>query len=532
MKRFARLFREIDETTKTSAKVDAMARYFADVDQRDAAWAVWFLSGNRPTRLLPARRLAQWAMDVAGVPEWLFDECYEAVGDLAETVTLLLPDGESGADAPLHEWIESRVLPIARMSEDRQRSIVTDAWRSLRGTERFVFNKLITGGWRVGVSRQLVVKALASVSGVDEGAIAHRLSGDWKPSAKAFAELLAHDTSDADRSRPYPFFLAYALEDNLVSLGAVDDWQAEWKWDGIRAQVIRRDGRTYIWTRGEELVTDRFPELVDAAQFLPDGTVIDGEIVPWRDGGPLAFAELQRRIGRTRLGPQILADVPIAMLAYDLLEHDGQDVRSLPLQRRRELLLPLLTPPLMPSPVVAAASWDDLASAHAMAREKGAEGLMLKRRDGAYGVGRRKGGWWKWKVQPFAVDAVMIYAQAGHGRRASLHTDYTFGVWDGEALVPFAKAYSGLTDAEIRKLDSWIRRNTIEKFGPVRRVEPQHVFEIGFEGIRHSTRHKSGIAVRFPRILRWRDDKNPADADTLEALRKLAVVGGKEDDAA
>ena len=526
MKRFARLFSEIDETTRTTEKVDAMARYFTDVAPADAAWAVHFLGGNRPKRLLAARRLAGWAMELADVPEWLFDECYEAVGDLAETITLLLPEGVEGDARPLHAWIESVLLALPGRSEPQQREVMRQAWRSLGGAERFVWNKLITGGWRVGVSRQLVVRALARVSGVDEGTIAHRLTGKWTPTAAAFQALVAADTSDADRSRPYPFFLAHALEGEPETLGDPADWQVEWKWDGIRAQLVRRDGATHLWSRGEELVTERFPELVDAARFVPDGLVLDGEILPWRDGGPLPFAQLQRRIGRTALGPKILAEVPVVLVAYDLLEHEGRDIRALPLGDRRAILEGIVAGAraearILLSPLVPSGSWAVVRDAQGAARERNAEGLMLKRRDGAYGVGRRKGGWWKWKVQPFSVDAVMIYAQAGHGRRASLNTDYTFAVWDAEALVPFAKAYSGLTDAEIRELDGWIRRNTLEKFGPVRRVEPVHVFEIAFEGIQRSPRHKAGVAVRFPRILRWRTDKGARDADTLDTLKQL-----------
>jgi DNA ligase 1 len=525
VKRFAQLFTAIDETNRTNEKVEAMVQYFRDADPADAAWAVYFLSGGRPKRLIPVRRLAEWAMAEAGIADWLFEESYDAVGDLAETMSLLLPESTSTTDEPLHVLIEQRLLVLARQSEDEQRAVVLRTWRELGGVERFVWNKLITGAFRVGVSQQLVTRALSRASGVDEGVIAHRLSGHWDPKASAFTALIAAETGDADVSKPYPFYLAYPLESSLESLGFPDDWQAEWKWDGIRSQVIRRDGKVFIWTRGEELVTERFPEIAAAAEFLPDGTVLDGEIMPWRDGQPLPFAQLQRRIGRTKIGPKILAEVPVAVIVYDLLEFGGRDVREQPLSWRREKIAELLSAAraaeFIPSPIIQLASWDDARRAHERSREMSAEGLMLKRRDAVYGVGRRKGGWWKWKVEPYSVDAVMIYAQPGSGRRASLHTDYTFAVWNQGKLVPFAKAYSGLTDAEIRELDAWIRRNTVEKFGPVRHVKPEQVFELGFEGIQKSPRHKSGIAVRFPRILKWRTDKKAEDADTLTTLRGL-----------
>ena len=527
MRRFARVYSEIDETMRTNEKVDAMVEYFRSADPADAAWAVWFLSGGRPKRLIPVRRLAGWAMEAASVPEWLFNECYDAVGDLAEAMSLLLPDGETTTDLPLHRWIADRLLPLATKGEDEQRASVVQSWRELAGTERFIWNKLITGGFRVGVSQQLVVRALSKATGVDEGVIAHRLSGTWLPRADSFTSLSATETSDADVSRPYPFFLAYPLEEEVEALGDPAMWQAEWKWDGIRAQVIRRNGQTFIWSRGEELVTERFPEIAAAADFLPDGTVLDGEIMPWKDGKPLAFAQLQRRIGRKSLGGSILTDVPVVLIAYDALEVKGIDVRRESLAARRGMMSEILADTraavFIPSPIVSLESWHDARAAYGNARDRCAEGLMLKRLDSAYGVGRRKGGWWKWKVQPFSVDAVMIYAQAGHGRRASLNTDYTFAVWDdgGEVLVPFAKAYTGLTDEEIHELDRWIRANTVEKYGPVRHVKPVHVFELGFEGIQASARHKSGVAVRFPRILRWRTDKRPEDADSIARLRAL-----------
>lgn len=526
MKAFARLFAELDETNRTTEKVAAMVRYFGAVPPADAAWATYFLSGGRPKRLIPVRRLSAWAMEEGGIPEWLFDECYEAVGDLAETIAHLLPVSDAQSALPLHRWVTERLLPLASQREEEQRAVVVASWHELHGTARFVWNKLLTGGFRVGVSQQLVVRALARFSGVDEATLSHRLGGHWTPSAEWFTALVTADTSDADRSRPYPFYLAYPLEGELATLGDPQEWQLEWKWDGIRAQLIRRDGQTWLWSRGGELVTERFPELAAAGDALPDGTVLDGEIMPWKTGRPLPFAQLQRRIGRLKLGPKMLADVPVVLIVYDLLEAEGTDLRMYPMEERRARLNALLAGTvleerLIPSPIVPAATWQEAEEAQGRSREMLAEGLMLKRRDSEYGVGRRKGGWWKWKVQPFSVDAVMIYAQAGHGRRASLNTDYTFAVWDGDVLVPFAKAYSGLTDAEIRTLDDWIRRNTLEKFGPVRRVEPVQVFELGFEGIQKSTRHKSGVAVRFPRILRWRADKPAAEADHLEALRKL-----------
>jgi DNA ligase-1 len=522
---FARLFEQLDGTTSTNAKVEAMASYFREAPPHDAAWALFFLSGRRFKRLLGASLLAQWACEEARIPGWLFDESFAAVGDLAETVALLLPSASAGTrDVPLAEWVEARVLPLRGLPPQAQRDAVTAWWRETSPRQAFLVAKMLTGEMRVGVSQGLVVRALAQALGAEPQVISHRLMGTWEPSAELLCELARPEGAGDAGSKPYPFFLASPLEGEPEDLGDRAAWHAEWKWDGIRAQVVRRGGRCFIWSRGEELVTDRFPEIERAAALLPDGTVIDGEIMAWRGDGPLPFAVLQRRIGRKVLGPKILADAPAALVAYDVLEHEGADVRARPLHERRAILEELIAraaPVLRPSPVVQAPAWDALRELRRGSRERGVEGLMLKRLESPYAVGRRRGDWWKWKIDPFSIDAVLVYAQAGHGRRSSLYTDYTFAVWDGGSLRPIAKAYSGLSDAEILELDSWIRRHVRERFGPVRSVDPVHVFELHFEGLAASPRHASGIAVRFPRIARWRRDKPAAEADTLDAVKAL-----------
>ena len=528
MKAFSDLYHRLDATTKTNLKLRAMEDYLRAAAPEDAAWAVYFLTGRKPKRLLRNRLLAEWASEAAGVEDWLFAECYEAVGDFAETIALLLPETDERDAAPLHVWVEQRLLRLRGAAEEVQRAALLDAWRTLDREQRFVWNKLITGEFRVGVSQRLVVRALAGVAGLAPAVIAHRLMGVWEPDAASYLALVAPDEGETAPSRPYPFFLAHPLEGEPRALGERRDWQAEWKWDGIRAQLIRRRGRTYLWSRGEELLTERFPELHLEAARLPDGTALDGEIVVWKDGLVQPFALLQKRIGRKTLGKKILADAPAALLAFDVLEHGGEDLRAKPLRDRRALLEELLGAVagerILLAPVVEGASWEELAEARERSRAQGVEGLMLKQLESPYGVGRERGPWWKWKVNPYTVDCVMIYAQRGHGRRAGLYTDYTFGVWHEGELTPFAKAYSGLTDAEILEVDRFVRRHTLERFGPVRSVEPRLVFELAFENIQRSTRHKSGVAVRFPRIVRWRKDKQPRDADTLDAV--TAMIGG------
>lgn len=527
MRAFADLYTALDESNKTNAKVAALKDYFSAAPPENAAWVISFLMGRRPRRAVNARRLAEWAAAEADIPDWLFSESYDAVGDIAETITLVLPETGASSDIPLYRWIEDRLLPLQTLSEPEQCEAILQAWRELDPQQRFIWNKLITGGFRVGVSAKLVIRALADVSGLETAAITHRLMGTWEPTSSFYETLLAPETADADSSRPYPFFLAHPLEDEPEKLlGDIHDWQIEWKWDGIRAQLIRREGSVYLWSRGEELVTDRYPEIAEAAEHLPDGTVLDGELLVWKNDSVQPFAQLQRRIGRKAVGKKMLADFPVIFLGYDMLELNGEDSRSQPLRARRAALESIVQPlnheRLLLSPIVDVDSWDTLAVLINESRERMVEGFMIKRLDSPYRVGRQRGDWWKWKIAPHSVDAVLIYAQRGSGKRASLYTDYTFGVWDDEGkLVPFTKAYSGLTDAEIRQVDNFIRHNTQEKFGPVRTVKPELVFELAFEGIQRSSRHKSGIAVRFPRILRWRQDKPMAEADTLDTIRAL-----------
>ena len=549
MIRFARLFDEIDQTTSTNAKVSAMTRYFADAAPADAAWAVFFLTGRRLKRLVPSASIRDWTLSATGLQSWILDECYSVVGDGAESAALILDQvpREHTEDLPLAQWVEERILPLRQMDAAAQQARVTSWWRSLDRLQRFILLKLLTGELRVGVSQTLVVRALAQAAGLPATSIAARLMGDWTPHAAWYSSLLSQAPTDEDRSRPYPFFLASPLEGSVEALGDPAEWIIEWKWDGIRAQLVRRGGAVHLWSRGEELVTHRFPEIAAAATRLPDGTVLDGEVLAFRDDRPLPFSSLQRRIGRQKQVAQLVRTVPVVFMTYDLLEDHGEDIRAKPLAERRALMEARLKPDttygqapdatysgallqpdaaspsttLRVSPVVAAMSWAELAELRAGSRVRGVEGLMLKRLTSPYGVGRKRGDWWKWKIDPYSVDAVLIYAQPGSGRRASLLTDYTFGVWHEGELVPFAKAYSGLSNEEIGEMDKWIRRHTRERFGPVRHVEPLQVFELGFEGIARSSRHRSGIAVRFPRMLRWRKDKKPEDADTLEAVQSL-----------
>ena len=530
MRRFARLFTRLDQTTRTNQKVEALAEYLAEAPEPDRLWTVALLSGRRPKRTVTATRLREWAAERAGIPLWLFEESYPIVGDLAETIALILPPPSARSDETLSHWI-GEVRALAALPEPERKARILAAWDRLDRTERFLFNKLITGGFRMGLSQKLMTRALARATGIDEADLAHRLMGEWSPETTSYRRLILAPDPSADLSKPYPFDLAYQLEDGPEALGPPGEWLAEHKWDGIRGQLVLRGGAHHLWSRGEELMTDRFPELAAARDFVPEGTVMDGEVLAFAGDAPLPFNALQKRIGRKTVPKKLLAEAPVVMMAYDLLEWQGEDIRAAPLAERRATLEALVLglpadAPLRLSPLLRFDSWEALAAERDRSREVGAEGVMLKRLAAPYRDGRRKGDWWKWKVDPLTIDAVLVYAQQGSGRRANLFTDFTFAVRDGDDLVPFTKAYSGLTDAEFRRITAWVRRNALERYGPVRAVRPEHVFEIAFEGIQESPRHKSGVALRFPRMLRWRHDKPAAEANTLEDLRAMLAAYG------
>lgn len=527
MRLFTELYVELDQTNKTNEKIEALRFYFEHASAANAAWAFYFLSGRKPRQIVPSKKLREWAIEQAGIPEWLYLESRDTVGDSAETIALLLPNNATVDETPLHELVEKELLPLRKSSEEIQKDAVIDAWSRMNYSQRLVYNKLISGSFRVGVSQQLVLRALSQISELPPDVLAHRAMGEWEPTPEFLSQLIDPnvDENETPIARPYPFHLAHQADFPIDELGSLSDWEAEWKWDGIRSQVIKRSGEVFVWSRGEDLITERFPEIASAAALLPNGTVLDGEILPWLDDRVLPFTDLQKRIGRKNLSAKILAEVPVILQAYDLLEFEGQDLRATEFRNRRELLERFIgqaaddvSKIIKLTESVVAADWADLAKVREKSRSLGVEGFMLKRRDSPYRTGRHRGDWWKWKIDPLTIDAVLIYAQKGTGKRANLFTDYTFAVWKGSELVPFAKAYSGLTDAEIRKVDRYVRDNTIETFGPVRSVKPTLVFEIAFEALQRSTRHKSGVAVRFPRILRWREDKRVEQADSLETI--------------
>jgi DNA ligase 1 len=523
---FAQLVTELSSSTKTNDKLQSLVDYFAIAPDSDKVWVIAIFSGRRPRRAVNSRLMREWCAEITNYPSWLFDECYHTVGDLAETLALLLPETNQGnqINKSLSHYLET-FISIEKQDELIRKKFILDSWNQMNRDERFVFNKLITGSFRIGVSQKTIVNSLAKTIDLSSSVIAHRISGNWDPSTTSFNDLLSESASITDFSKPYPFYLAYALEEEPENLGEPCEWQAEWKWDGIRGQMIKRNNELFVWSRGEELMTDKFPEYFILKDLLLDGIAIDGEIIPAVDRKPLPFSVLQTRIGRKNIGKKQLLEAPICFFAYDLLEYNGSDIRSLPLHERRrsleEIILPIKNKSIQISEIINFDSWDQLAALRKNSREMNSEGIMLKRKISDYKVGRKRGDWWKWKIDPLTIDCVMVYAQKGSGRRSNLYTDYTFAVKDGDNLVTFTKAYSGLTDKEFAQIDNFVKRNSIEKFGPVRTVKPELVFEIAFEGIAASNRHKSGVALRFPRMNRWRKDKTPDEINTLDDLKQM-----------
>lgn len=530
MKLFTDLYTKLDQTNKTNEKVAALREYYSAADPGNAAWALYFLSGRKPRQIVPSRKLKDWAMGLAGIPEWLFDEARNTVGDSAETMALLLPENHLEDNTPLKLLVEERLLPLRKATEEDQYEEIVSTWNSMNYSQRFVLNKLIAGNFRIGVSQRLVMRALSEEFEIPVDIIALRLMGDWEPTGDFFRSVINTDLVEDERpiARPYPFHLAHQIDKDVSEIGSPAEWQIEWKYDGIRCQLIKREDQVFLWSRGEDLMTERFPEITEAAKSLPNGTVLDGEILPFKDEKILPFQHLQRRIGRKIVSKKLLDEVPVILQCYDILETGEKDIRESPLAERRKLLEKIggklsgdSAKIIRKTDLIKQKRWAAISKLREKSRSLRVEGFMLKRQDSPYRVGRHRGDWWKWKVDPLTIDAVLIYAQKGTGRRANLFTDYTFAVWDDGKLVTFAKAYSGLTDKEIRRVDHYVRRNTKETFGPVRSVEPKHVFELAFEGIQRSKRHKSGVAVRFPRILRWREDKSIDQADSLQAIHEM-----------
>ena len=530
MKAFSKLIKLIDSTNKTNLKVQALAEYLQQADDDDKLWTIAILSHRRPKRPVNTTLLRQWATEISGIPLWLFEESYHIVGDLAETIALIIPTSNEETDKSLSTYIHE-IIELKNLPEEEKKKYLQEHWLKLNYFERFVFNKIITGGFRIGVSQKLMTRALSKATGIDEDILAYKLMGNWTPQSTTYEQLILEENESDYLSKPYPFYLAYAVDDKFQEeFGDITDWSFEHKWDGIRAQVIVRNDEVFVWSRGEELVTDKYPEFAQFIDVIPNGTVLDGEILPYSNGGIGNFNALQTRIGRKNVSKALLKKTPVILKAYDLLEWKGEDIRKQPFTTRRKLLSELIQEtkehdiPLQLSHLMNFTTWEEAILERERSREVRSEGLMIKRKESPYLVGRKKGDWWKWKVDPFTIDAVLTYAMRGHGRRANLYTDYTFGLWHEGELVTFAKAYSGLTDAEFRQVDAWIKKNTLQRFGPVRSVTPHHVFEIAFEGIAISSRHKSGVATRFPRILRWRKDKSVEEANTLDDLKALIPV--------
>jgi DNA ligase-1 len=451
----------------------------------------------------------------------LFEECYATVGDLSETLAILFANPQAKPqtkDPVLNQWID-RQTALAGLKLEVLADALLAQLQEFSKDEAFLFLKLASGGFRIGVSKGLVNEAIARAIDMDRAVIEERLMGTFVADHNWLRRLQEPVTQNELDARPLPFLLAYSIAEREIASLNPQDTLVEYKWDGIRAQLIKTDQTIRLWSRGDQDITEQFPDIVDSAVNLPSPIIIDGEILAGTPGQLQSFNQLQTRLNRKRITKTLLKTNPAFFKAYDLLRFQGEDMRDQPLASRKAVLQTL---GIHQSPVLSPQCFEEIAVLREAARGIGAEGVMIKNRQSKYGSGRKAGYWWKWKLDPMTADCVLIYAQAGHGRRANLHSDYTLACWNDQGeLVPVAKAYSGLTDVELKAVDQWIRKHTMQKFGPVRQVEPLQVFEIGFEGIAASSRHKSGVALRFPRILRWRQDVGPKDADGLTHFHSL-----------
>ena len=536
MRNFATLFKELDETAQADLKIEALINYFKKVPPEDLAWTVSLLLGRKIKQVISVKRLRKWSVELTQIPDWLLAECLNNVGDLAETISLILPFEGNSENIPLHVWIEQCIFPLKDQQEEIQKEKIVSFWHQLNSVERFLFNKLVTGSFHVDIPPKLIIKALSSFCSLNEKYISQRLIGNWVPTAGFFNFLCTSNVSDTMANIPYPFNPVVQLDLKVEDLGNINQWLFEWKWNGIRSQIIKRENKVFIWSHDEDLLNDSFPELYELGSILPDGTVIEGIIIPIRDNILLPSAELKKRIAKRYPVKKILSDIPVSFVAFDLLEFDKEDIRNKSLNQRRNLLKEILNDitdkRIILSGVVECNSWKDLKIARSEAGKKSVDGLMLKRLYSPYSIGSETivsamqsgiltTNWYKWKNDPLTINAILLYARLEQGSTSPLFKEYTFALWHDGKLIPFAKTSSGLTDEEIIQVDSFIRKNTLGKFGPVRTVKPELVFKLEFDGIQKSSRNKSGIVVLSPHITRWHHYKKIEEAGSLNSLTIL-----------
>ena len=538
LNKFSKLFEDLDSNNSSNKKVNSLTKYFKLNNNLNNILTIYLLIGKKNKRFISGKSLREYYANIYKIPKWLIDECYSKVGDSAEVISLLLQDKllekNIKDDISLNELINEILPKLKKLDENKKKLYIKSLWEKISKDNQLIFNKILSGTFRIGVSKGLVVKAISNMTGVDESIILHRLMGELEPIEETYMFLINQKLEQKELDyKPYPFQLANTFDERIKETISVDKYQFESKWDGIRSQIIKRSNNISIWTRGEELVNKTFPELIKIISHFKNDFVLDGEILIWDENKnrPKNFSLLQKRLGRKSPSLKIQKDLPVVFMAYDILEINGKDIRSKILSERRNILEKSFSNLISEDKSIIGkikitklhqiSNWIDLEEVKNSARKSNTEGLVIKDKQSEYVPGRKKGNWWKYKIDPMQLDGVLIYARPGSGKRADLYTDYSFGIWEDNKLVKFANAYSGLNNEEIRELDKWIRRNTLEKFGPVRSVKPELVFEISFDNIQISKRHKSGIALRFPRITKWRRDKNIMEADNLENALKM-----------
>jgi len=545
MKAFADLWATLEGQLSEARSAQILARYLQQTSAEDAAWAIYLLCGKKPKKLLSARELVEYFLQTSGTPGWLFWESDDVVGDVNETIALLNDTfmDETASQQNRNEnshpqqnslafWMENQLNTLAEVAQSQRPAFLGNCWQKLGYREAFIINRILTGTWKSNLPLKTIAQALSIVSGQEPMTLMHRLKADWLPNKVFYAKLIAEDQPTFQTEQKFSFGEFKPLEESSIeSLGAVEDWWLAWQWEGLRVQCIRRADDCFLWSQNGELVTDRFPELHEMAQKLPEGTILEGVIVACSGQAPLPLADLQPRLGGKSVNRKMMESCPVAFVATDLQLLANEDMRNLPAQQRKTRLAQLANDigfPLVHFPRIEIDQWAHARKLLQEARQHHAEGLSLQRLNSPYPIQNQQADWWSWKVQPHTINAILLYAKMEMaGRSQKQTTEYTFAVWHEDQLVPVARTGIGLPPEEAELLDGWIRANTYERFGPVRSVEPFHVYEIAFDGITPSKRHKCGFVLREPRIINPRPHTPIEEASRLEDLHRLLPVNAQ-----
>lgn len=523
MKAFAELIFNLRKWDTENNQIRYIKEYFSISDDRDCIWAIYILLGKKiKNEFRSKQQLKKWACEYAEIPDWLFDESYSFTGDLTETISLILPGKEADSGRTLTEWMHY-MESFCKSDDQGNKKKVVDAWKELDHTETYVFNKLIPGNFKSGVDEKVIIKALSKFLNIESNVISNRIKSNWHPDLISFYELFSKFNPDDIISKPYPFIPEEVFESEPGVLGSAADWLAEQKFKGIRCQLIFRKGKIFLWTDNGELINDKFPEFEFIKKYLPDDSVFTGSIICINNGMKSQHNYLQARLRRKNISSKSLKESPVIFMMNDLLEYEGTDMRNKFLIERKELIkcnkfMISKNNLIKYSENIKFENWEELRTIRRKSSDTISGGIILKKKNSLF-LSDINEKYLICKPEPLSADAVLMYALKGE--RTDLFSEFTLGVWDKGKLVSIAKINSGLSEEEIREVSEFVNNNTLEKFGPVRTVRPELVFNISFESISFSVRHKSGVVLQSPEISKWIRGKNIFDASSLENLKKF-----------